>query len=224
LVAGVIRGRSSSGTDRGKPVGNIYFSFVTATSIGFGDLLPLGPARVLAVVEGTAGLLLFGSVVTKLVSNRQKQAIEEIHLQTFESRRGRVQTNLHMVLSELQFVSTEFENHGMSQDRLLSRVESAAMVLTGEIKTIHDLLYCPQQIPEEAVFKTILANLVSCLSELKVLVDELQNEAGVSPMLNGVLSTIRSLSIEICSDCVPQEHAEELRLLMNRVQEQAKSL
>ena len=38
----------------------IYFSFVTALSIGYGDVSPLGFARILAIIEGAAGLLLFG--------------------------------------------------------------------------------------------------------------------------------------------------------------------
>ena len=50
----------------------IYFSFVTALSIGYGDVTPVGPLRVLAIVEGAAGLLIFGCVISKLVSRRQE--------------------------------------------------------------------------------------------------------------------------------------------------------
>ena len=48
----------------------IYFSFVTALSIGYGDVIPLGALRILAVAEGVAGLLIFGCVISKLVSRR----------------------------------------------------------------------------------------------------------------------------------------------------------
>ena len=68
----------------------IYFSFVTALSIGYGDVIPLGALRILAVMEGIAGLLIFGCVISKLVSRRQEELTEEIHRTTFEDRLDRV--------------------------------------------------------------------------------------------------------------------------------------
>ena len=79
----------------------LYFSFVTALSIGYGDVVPVGPVRALAIVEGVTGLLLFGGLISKLVSHRQEMLTEEIHRITFEDRLGRVRTSLHLVLTEL---------------------------------------------------------------------------------------------------------------------------
>ena len=78
----------------------IYFSFVTALSIGYGDVIPLGALRILAVPEGVAGLLIFGCVISKLVSRRQEELTAEIHRTTFEDRLDRVRTNLHLVFSD----------------------------------------------------------------------------------------------------------------------------
>ena len=36
----------------------LYFSLVTYTSLGYGDIVPLGPARVLAGVQSLVGLVL----------------------------------------------------------------------------------------------------------------------------------------------------------------------
>jgi hypothetical protein len=38
----------------------VYFSVVTYTSLGFGDMLPVGPLRLLVGVEALAGLLMIG--------------------------------------------------------------------------------------------------------------------------------------------------------------------
>src|SRR5438128_3670497 len=38
----------------------VYFSAVTATSVGYGDVVPMGAARLLAIAESVAGLVLFG--------------------------------------------------------------------------------------------------------------------------------------------------------------------
>lgn len=56
----------------------IYCSFVTALSIGYGDVIPTGALRVFAIVEGAAGLLISGCVISKLVSRRQEELTEEI--------------------------------------------------------------------------------------------------------------------------------------------------
>src|SRR5947209_2648923 len=44
---------------------SLYFSAVTATSVGYGDIVPVGFARLLAILESVAGLLLFGCVISK---------------------------------------------------------------------------------------------------------------------------------------------------------------
>jgi hypothetical protein len=50
----------------------IYFSLVTATSVGYGDIVPVGIARVIAVAEAISALLMFGAVVAKFVSLDRK--------------------------------------------------------------------------------------------------------------------------------------------------------
>ncbi len=50
---GQLRGDVSEG-----PFDYVYFSVSTYTSVGFGDLVPVGPIRVLAGAEALAGLVL----------------------------------------------------------------------------------------------------------------------------------------------------------------------
>ena len=83
----------------------LYFSFVTTTSVGYGDVLPLGPVRILSIFEAVTGLLIFGALVAKFVSRRQDELVRDIYNVTFEARLDRVQTNLHLVLSELQSIA-----------------------------------------------------------------------------------------------------------------------
>src|SRR5438094_520667 len=85
--AAAIAGRDVDADARGLLTA-LYFSFVTATSVGYGDVVPLGFARALAIAEAATGLLLFGCLISKLISTRQEQLIEEIHRTTFEDRLG----------------------------------------------------------------------------------------------------------------------------------------
>jgi hypothetical protein len=55
---------SRSQAGRHSPVAFLYFSFVTLTTVGFGDLTPAdGSGRMLAVVEALVGQLYLVSVV-----------------------------------------------------------------------------------------------------------------------------------------------------------------
>ena len=196
-------------------VTSIYFSFVTATSVGFGDVVPVGPARIIAISESVAGLLIFGCVVSKLVSQRQEMLVEELHRITFEARLGRVRTNLYLVLSELQSIV-----FGSSEplDRILPRAESAAMVFAGELHAVHDLLFRPQQMPEEPVFEAILANLATGLKEFCDFVEKVPEATKSSPILSTSLKSMGKLASEICGDCVPREYAPALKLCMDKIQ------
>jgi len=127
----------------------IYFSFVTALSIGYGDVIPTGALRIPAVIEGVAGLLIFGCVISKLVSRRQEELTEEIHRTTFEERLDRVRTNLHLVFSDLGVVQQLQLEQGALSGQVLRRLESSVRVFRGELQTIHDLLYASRMEPDE---------------------------------------------------------------------------
>jgi len=212
--------------EQGSPVGGgfdgaltaIYFSFVTATSIGFGDVVPVGPMRLVAVLEGAAGLLVFGIVVSKLVSGRQELLTEQIHRTTFEERLGRLRTNLHLVLSELQAMGLEDAWRASNHEQLTRRMESAAMVFSGELHAIHDLLYRPDQVPDEIEMGALLANLAACMREMSDLVHRSpENMQGFT--LRASLTTIRRQAGEICGNCVPREYAPELKTWMDQIQD-----
>jgi hypothetical protein len=200
----------------------LYFSAVTATSVGYGDIVPTGAARVLAVGEGIAGLILFGCVVSKFVSRRQEELIGQIHRIAFEDRLGRVRTNLLLVRTELQATARLCEGRDIPPPEAIARVESAAMVFVGELHAVHDLLYRPQDTPEEAVLEAILAGLASVFREFNELLACVQAQrAERPPALASSVRTMSRLAREICGDCVPREFAPSLRTWMDQIQRMA---
>ena len=200
----------------------LYFSAVTATSIGYGDIVPSSVARVLAVCEGIAGLILFGCVVSKFVSRRQEELIGQIHRIAFEDRLGRVRTNLLLVRTELQATARLCEGSEIPPPEAVARVESAAMVFVGELHAVHDLLYRPQDTPEESVLEAILAGLASVFREFNELLLCVQaTSAQRPPALAVSIRTLSRLAKEICGDCVPREYAPGLRTWMDQIQRMA---
>ncbi len=200
----------------------IYFSAVTATSVGYGDIVPTGVSRLLAVLEGVAGLILFGCVVSKFVSRRQDQLIGEIHRIAFEDRLGRVRTNLMLVRTEVQATARLCDGQAIPPVEALRRVESAAMVFVGELHAVHDLLYRPQDTPDEAVLEAILAGLTSVFREFNELLACVEAKGAERPTaLAASVKTLSRLAREICGDCVPREFAPALRTWMDQIQRMA---
>ena len=211
--------------EAGHPVGTdlegfgtaLYFSFVTATSIGYGDILPVGIARVVAVTEAISALLIFGAVVAKFVSHRQDELVSEIHRITFEERLDRVQTNIHMVISDMLAITAMCEAQ-KPPNRIATRLESAVRIFNGEIRAIHDLLYQRQLVVEERVLAAILANLYSALNVLSELLQLLPATFVRSQLLTIVLDEITRLAGEICASCVPHEYTPRLVFWMDRIE------
>jgi len=200
----------------------LYFSAVTATSVGYGDIVPTGVSRVIAVCEGTDGLILFGCVVSKFVSRRQEQLIGQIHRIAFEDRLGRVRTNLLLVRTELQATARLCEGHDIAPPEAVARVEGAAMVFVGELHAVHDLLYRPQETPDEAVLEAILAGLTSVFREFNELLSCVQARgAERPPALAASVREASRLAREICGDCVPRQFAPALRTWMDQIQRMA---
>jgi Ion channel len=197
----------------------IYFSAVTATSVGYGDIVPTGFARLLAIAESMAGLVLFGMLISKFVSRRQEQLIAEIHRIAFEDRLGRVRTNLHLVRTELQTAAQLCEGRSVPPPEAIGRLESIAIVFAGELHAVHDLLYRPQEMLDESVLEMILASLTSVFREFAVLLQCVEvGRPQRSSMLRSALSTVARLAREICGDCVPREYAPSLRMWMDHIQ------
>jgi Ion channel len=202
----------------------IYFSFVTALSIGYGDVIPLGALRILAVIEGIAGLLIFGCVISKLVSRRQEELTEEIHRTTFEDRLDRVRTNLHLVFSDLGAVQQLQAEQAALPEQVLRRLESTVRVFRGELQTIHDLLYRSHVEPDEETLESLLANLVICLQSLAEINNSRPTGNGQSATLHTGLRSICNLANEICGECVPRVYAPSLKESMDQIQELARRI
>jgi hypothetical protein len=219
--AGLVEDGARVGTNLSGLLTAIYFSFITATSVGYGDVLPVAATRVLAVAEAVGGLMIFGLLIAKFVSYRQDMLVREIHSVTFEERLDRVQTNLHLVVSELLAIAALCDDGAARVERLGPRLETTTLVFTSELHAIHELLYNPQRAPDEPVLGAILANLSSALNTLGEVLTCLPDSLRSSPALKIGLQSVSALANNICADCVPQVYAPTLTAWMDRIQQAA---
>ncbi|WP_425152062.1 rhodanese-like domain-containing protein [Candidatus Binatus sp.] len=220
---GLVEAGVPVGADLKGFAGAIYFSFVTATSVGYGDIVPVGFARAIAVAEAISALLIFGAVVAKFVSHRQEELVLEIHRVTFEERLARVQTNFSMVISELLSIQAMCDAQA-PLNGVGTRLDSAALIFLGEVRAIHDLLYQPRLIVEEGVLATILALLASAMNVLSELLSHLPPTFVRSQPLEIALENLTRLAGDICSTCVPHEYTPRLVFWMDRIQTTARKI
>jgi len=73
---------------------HIYYSFITATSTGFGDIIPLGLFKIISIIEVIFGLLLLAFVTSKLISIKQDVILNEIYEISFNERISRIRSSL----------------------------------------------------------------------------------------------------------------------------------
>ncbi|RLE37864.1 hypothetical protein DRJ17_05575 [Candidatus Woesearchaeota archaeon] len=80
---------------------SIYFSFVTSTSLGYGDIAPLGIAKLLSVIEVISGLIIYGMIISKIVSVKQEKMLEEIHSMSEKEQINRLRSSFYLYRSEI---------------------------------------------------------------------------------------------------------------------------
>ena len=214
--------------ERGQPVRGladaIYFSLVTATSVGYGDLFPVGAVRAVAVAEAVAGLLIFGALIAKFVSRRQEELVGEIHRIAREQRLDRVQTNLHMLVAEFQSIATMPEAAGVSLEYVVTRLEGGVLLLVGELRTVRSLLTREQQRIDGPTLKALLVNLVFSLTALDASLRRMGSSAPTSVVLADALHTVSDLASTLCTECVRRVYPGDVAVWADRAQETATTL
>ena len=88
----------------------IYFSFVTATTTGFGDIVPIGSFKVVAIFEVVFGLLLLAVVTSKLVSIKQDIIIGELYDLTLNEKINSIRSSLLLFRQNIERIITKIED------------------------------------------------------------------------------------------------------------------
>jgi len=102
-----------------KPITNIfdhiYFSFITATSTGFGDIIPKGFFKIIAIFEVTFGLLLLAFVTSRLISIKQNIILGEIYEISFSERINRLRSSMLLFRQHINRITAKAEDETLRQ-------------------------------------------------------------------------------------------------------------
>lgn len=90
----------------------LYYSIITATSTGYGDITPVGFSKVLASMQSISALLVFAVFVTKLVSHQQELTLTEVHRLTFEDVFHNTREGMYIARKDFDHIIREAEEKG----------------------------------------------------------------------------------------------------------------
>jgi hypothetical protein len=90
--------RGLTDTSLSSMAGNsVYFSIMTATTVGYGDIAPEGISKFFAGAQAVLALFLWALFVTKLVTHKQDVALKEIHRLSYEEMFHHVREGLFII-------------------------------------------------------------------------------------------------------------------------------
>lgn len=193
---------------------SLYFSTVTATSVGFGDIVPLGFSRLLASIESLLALFVFGMIIAKSVAERQETAIYRMHKMAFEEIFQHVREGLFIVRRDLDAVMQETATDRSQSLKNLETALCYAHVLFEDIPAFYDTtlrLYTidvrRERLLAEGVTRTLL-RLETTLQVLKKSDRDIAKHKGVHEAfveLMEIVTRVLSAWKELASSPVSKE-------------------
>jgi len=176
----------------------IYFSFVAATTTGFGDILPNGLFKVIAIFEVVFGLLLLALVTSRLVSIKQDAILNEVYEISFNERINRLRSSLLLFRQNTERLVVKAEENTlksrdfeMAESYIYSLRDVLEEILSVLFKTKRNSLFVKKLDPvnSELIFNSVL-NSFSKLNELFELANENKVKYG------------DKISIDLVGNCV----------------------
>src|SRR3989338_7215616 len=92
---------------------SLYFSIITATSTGYGDIVPIGFSKFLASIQSIISLSTFAILITKLVSRNQDVALQQVQRLTSEESLHNLFDEFFLIRKDCDRFMQEIDEHNI---------------------------------------------------------------------------------------------------------------
>lgn len=89
---------------------SLYFSSVTISTLGYGDLQPLGYSRLLSVIEVFLGFIIMGLLLAKLTSGRISSHVRFLYLNECHQQLSGYSNLFKDIITELEKIVNDYNN------------------------------------------------------------------------------------------------------------------
>lgn len=192
---------------------SLYFSFVTSTSLGYGDIMPLGFSRVLSIIEVIVSLIIFGILISKIMYKGQDRILDQLYQASMQSTFTRIISGLYNFRAEIDRIS----NSNLKKDgELVQNISSNIDLLSSYISDSEKL------IAENFKSDILLENIHDSLSKLDELFAKLRKKGIVikSNSLQSIFNTIE----KICAECSNFKNLKEILQEVRRHEDHLKKI
>lgn len=178
---------------------SLYYSLITATSTGYGDITPQGFTKALAATQSISALFIFAIFVTKLVSHHQEIALRQVHRMTFEDVFHNIREGLFILRQDFSGLINKAEQKEIitaeDWDTLLIAFKQLQSLINeipdfySKDNTLYTIDERREELLQEAVHRSLhrLNQLLDIFSQYKV--DRLRQESN-SQELNKLVTVV----------------------------------
>lgn len=94
---------------------SIYFSFVTSTTLGYGDIVPMGILRYISAFQAATGLLMLTFIISRLVSKKQEQMIRQMHATSFDHEARSLRSGMYIFREKMDHLIHQVKKNSIKQ-------------------------------------------------------------------------------------------------------------
>ena len=181
----------------------VYYSFITATSTGYGDIVPTSTGmRLLAITNVIIGLLMMAVVTSKLVSMKQEKLLEQIYHLSFSEKVSRVLSGLTLFKGEAEKISYKLKKHEIVNRKTLFSLKMSLSTLKSNMLDIKDRLIQKEYLLkrlESSQIELIISGLSQVFDEILTIIECLEkNEVSFkNPMILEEIYNISNIGTQL---------------------------
>jgi len=107
---------------------SLYFSFITAMTIGYNDITPTGYAKLAVIIEAIFSIALLGLFVAKIVAVKQDELAQEVEELSFEELTNSAISELYIFRSDVRNISDNIKSSKKIGNEVKSFEQSLSML------------------------------------------------------------------------------------------------